>query len=166
MNNNHWPSCSQILKGPKRFPSANFEFWYGDKMRADDHGHNWCDYAFSGDCYNDDWRTTTRWDHGKTADFHRRTRDHSLAVEAAWCRVWPKCQAGYIADTSGRPLLNIPRSQSECGIPPNGWPMFGGRGVPYRPYLYQASLKPAIPALEPACPPELAATTTNKPFPN
>jgi hypothetical protein len=163
MNNCHWPSLKELLQGPKPFPTANYNFWYDkEKLRADDHGHTWCDYAFMADAYHEDWRTTTRWDCEKSAELHQRTRDHSLAVEAAWCRKWKKCQAGYIADTSGRPLLNIPRAQSECGIPPKCWPMFGGKGLPYQPYVYRPLIAPANPALEPVCPPELARTTPKR----
>jgi|GEM_PF-4633125 len=154
MNNHHWPHLKEILQGPKPFADTNRNFWYGDKICADDHGHQWCDYAFQGDCYHDDWRTTRRWDHEKTADLHRRTRDHSLATEAAWCEATGKCQAGYVPDTSGTPLLNIPRPQSECGIPPRCWPMFGGSGLTYTRYAYRTPMnyagRKASPTLRPA----------------
>lgn len=149
------PSCSDPNHHQR--PGMSNGHWYSRQLRADDHGHTWCDYTFMADCYQEDWRTTRRWDCEKSADTHRRTRNHSLAMEAAWCKVWKKCQAGYCVDTSGRPLLHIPRAQSECGIPPNCWPMFGGRGIPYPRYVYRPSTPYAQPVVDPNCPPALAA---------
>ncbi len=164
MNNHHWPHLKQILKGPVDYAPSNQAFWYSKdknvKLKGYAPDHTWCDYAFMGDCYNDDWRTTTFWDCEKTADFHRRTRSHSLALEQAWCRVWRKCQNGYLADTSGTRLLNIPRAQSECGIPPQCGSMFGGHAPLYAPYAF----RPRQPSLMPVpdCPVEITSAAADR----
>jgi hypothetical protein len=151
------PSCSDPNHHQR--PGMNNGHWYSRQLRADDHGHTWHDYTFMADCYHEDWRTTKRWEKEKSADTHRRTRDHSLAVEAAWGKTSKKAQNGYCFDTSGRPLLHIPRPQSERGMLPNCWPMFGGQGLMYPRYVYRPLTPSTSPVIDPDCPPALAAKT-------
>ena len=133
----HWGSFfRKLVTGPKPHADCNRSHWYAKSLRGDWHGHQWDDYEWSGDAYQENWRFSTWHCQTKHAAIHERTRRHSLAMEQVWCGRSSKCRNGYIMDASGTPLWTSCHAQSPCGSPPVCGSMFGSGAPLYPPRAY------------------------------
>lgn len=153
----HWGNpFRKLFSGPKSSVDCRTTSCSSNHLRGDWHGHRWTDYAFSGDCYNETWRTAT-WHQGTTrAAYHQKLREARLAAEREEC--WsgrPDQPPGFQHDASGTMMSNFLRKQSHCGPTPCCKSLFGKHAPLYQPYAYSVRHDPvetwnSVPGVNPA----------------